>query len=218
MDPARKPRVLLVYYSFSKQALRVTDEMAAEFEARGYEVVRAEIEFTDERYVKRFAAGIPFEHTFRDVFRMLPPQLRRATGDIKIPDVVADGDYDLVCIGSPTWWLTTCMPIRSFLESDSAAKLLDGTKFGAYIVCRRYFGNNEKTVKRLATKNGGECLDAIHYVFAGGQIRSFLAMISYMSTGETREKVIGIKVPPSNLQPGFDEQARTFAGGLVDKL
>ena len=35
MDPARKPRVLLVYYTFSKQALRVTDEMAAEFEARG---------------------------------------------------------------------------------------------------------------------------------------------------------------------------------------
>jgi len=218
MDPARKPRVLLVYYTFSKQALRVTDEMAAEFEARGCEVVRAEIEFTDERYIRRFAAGIPFKHTFRDVFRMLPPQLRRATGEIKVPEVVNAGGYDLVCLGSPTWWLTTCMPMRSFLESDSAAKLLDGTKFGAYIVCRRYFGNNQKTVKRLATAAGGECLDAIHYVFAGGQIKSFLAMISYMQTGETREKVIGIKVPPSNLQPGFDEQARTFAGGLVEKL
>ena len=98
------------------------------------------------------------------------------------------------------------------------AKLLDGTKFGANIVCRRYFGNNEETVKRLATKNGGECLDSIHYVFAGGQIRSYLAMISYMSTGETREKVIGIKGPPSNLQPGFDEQARRFARRLVEKL
>jgi len=43
-------------------------------------------------------------------------------------------------------------------------------------------------------------------------------MISYMQTGETREKVIGIKVPPSNLQPGFDEQARAFARGLVEKL
>jgi len=43
-------------------------------------------------------------------------------------------------------------------------------------------------------------------------------MISYMQTGETREKVIGIKVLPSNLQPGFDERARAFARGLVEML
>jgi len=43
------------------------------------------------------------------------------------------------------------MPMRSFLKSESAARLFEGTKFGAYVVCRRYFGNNQKTVKRLAT-------------------------------------------------------------------
>ena len=73
-------------------------------------------------------------------------------------------------------------------------------------------------MKRLATVNGGACLDAIHDILRRRPGQVVLAMISYMQTGETREKVIGIKVPPSNLQPGFDEQARAFARGLVEML
>src|SRR5436190_10467319 len=104
-------------------------------------------------------------HRYADVNRMLDPQLRRANEEIRIPPIVEDGEYDLVCIGSPTWWLTTCMPIRSFLKSDPAAKLLDGQKVGAFVVCRRYWRNNLKTVERLATEHGADCLDSTHFVF-----------------------------------------------------
>jgi hypothetical protein len=49
---------------------------------------------------------------------MIPAQLRGATGEISIPDTARDGDYDLICIGSPTWWMKTSVPIRSYLKSD----------------------------------------------------------------------------------------------------
>jgi hypothetical protein len=64
---------------------------------------------------------------------------RGGTGEIRIPDEAADGDYDLICIGSPKWWLKTRVPIRSFLKSDAAGRLLGGKRYAAFVVCRRYW-------------------------------------------------------------------------------
>ncbi len=141
MEPVTKPRVLFVYHTFTKQALKVTEDME-----------------------------------------------RRATGEIRIPPEAESGDYDLVCIGSPTWWLTTCMPIRSYLESDEAGRLLKGKSVAGFVVCRRYWKNNLETVMKL------------------------------LGTGEYRERYLGIKIPPTNLQPDGDDAARAFAGQLADRL
>jgi len=209
------PRVLVVYYSYTQQSRRVADVLAEVFRARGFEVQLAAIEFTDARYAPRFSR-LPLRHAYLDVFRMLVPQLRRATGDIRVPDVVAQGRYDLVCIGSPTWWLTTNMPIRSFLKSVAAGRVLGGTHFAAYVVCRRYWRNNLRTVEKLGTKQGGDWLEGTHFAFAGGQIRSFLALVSYLASGEIREHYLKVKIPPTNLKPDYDEAARRFAERLVD--
>jgi multimeric flavodoxin WrbA len=153
-----------------------------------------------------------------DILGMLPAQLRGATGEIGIPAEVSDGEYDLVCIGSPTWWIKTSVPIRSFLESDAAARLLDGKPFAAYVVCRRYWSINLKAVKKLGTKQGGKWIDGTHFAFAGGQVRSLLALLSYFGKGKNSERYLGIKIPPTNLKPDYREQARAFANELADGL
>jgi hypothetical protein len=217
VESATKPKVLFVYYTFTKQALKVTEDMEAVFRDRGWDIRRAEIEFTDHRYVKNFAR-FPMKHRYFDVIRMLPAQLRRATGEIRIPPEAEGGDYDLVVIGSPTWWLTTCMPIRSYMKSEAAAALLDGRSVAAFVVCRRYWKNNLKTVKKLAEGHGATCVDVAHFSYLGGQVRSLLSLISYLGTGEYRERYLGIKIPPTNLQPDGDEAARAFAEGVADLL
>ena len=98
---ATKPKVLFVYYTYSQQTLSVVEAMAAVLRDRGCEVRQAKIEFTDPRYADRFSR-FPFRHVYLDLFAMLPAQLRRATGQIGIPEVAREGGYDFVCIGSPT--------------------------------------------------------------------------------------------------------------------
>jgi hypothetical protein len=157
-------------------------------------------------------------HAYLDIFGMMPAQLRRATGEIRIPDDASDGDYDLVVIGSPTWWIKTSVPIRSWLKSDAAGRVLNGSRFAAYVVCRRYWGFNLRGVKKLGSERGGEYVDGIHLSFAGGQVRSLLSLISYFGKGEDRERYLGVKIPPTNLQPNYREQARAFANGLADRV
>ena len=56
----------------------------------------------------------------------------------------------------------------------------------------------------------------IRFTYKGGQIRSLLSLLSYFGKGEMRERALGIKIPPTNLQPGFERSGysvREQAGG-----
>ena len=94
---------------------------------------------------------------------MLPAQTLKATGEIRIPDEVRRGDYDLICIGSPTWWRDVSMPLRSFLKSGEARPLLQDKPFAVFVVCRRYWKENLNAVRKLAEKAGGRYEGGIHF-------------------------------------------------------
>ena len=126
--PKHKPSVLFVYFTYTKQTLKVVEAMSEVLERRGCDVHRAVIEFDDPRYAKRFET-FPMPHPFREVLGMIPAELRRRPAKIGIPAAVTEREYDLVVIGSPTWWLSTNVPIRSFLESDVAVRVLDQRRF-----------------------------------------------------------------------------------------
>ena len=213
----RRPRVLLLYYTYTGQSLKVLEAAAEVFRERGCEVQNAEIEFTDRRFAERFSR-FPMRHVWPDMLSVLPAQVRRAVGEIRTPDAVRNGDYDLICIGSPTWWRTTSMPMRSFLKSDEARNLLAGKPFAAFVVCRRYWRENLKAVRKLGEKRGGRYLDGIHFQYPGGQISSLLSLSSYLGSGEYRDRYMGLRIPTTNVQPEQLEETRKFAVALADRL
>ena len=217
MSPQAQPKVLFVSYTFSHNAGRVVDVMAEALAAKRCDVTKAAIEFTDRRYAKRFSV-LPMRHPMLEIVGMLPAQLRRATGEIRVPSEAQEGDYDLIVFGSPTWWLTTNMPIRSYLESPAAKAILDGKPFAAFSVSRRYWKGNVHTIKRLGEAAGGSSVGDAHFVSSGNQVKSMLSWLSYMKHGEDRERAFGLKIPPSNLQPGFDREARSFIDGVADQV
>src|SRR5437763_1129706 len=158
MNAPRKPSVLFVFYTHTEQSRRVADAMAGVLRERGCDVSLAGIEFTDPRYAGKFGR-FPFRHAVLDLLTVLPAQVRRSTGQIRIPDAAREGDYDLVCFGSPTWFFTANMPLRSYLKSAEAGKVLAGKRFAAYVVFRRYWSINLKEVRKLDTAQGGTYAD-----------------------------------------------------------
>jgi hypothetical protein len=142
-----RPHVLFVYYSFTQQTRTVADAMAEALRGRGCEVTEAAIEFPDKRYGKRFSKR-PMDWPILKIFGMLPAQARKKTGEIRIPPEAADGSYDLV-VGSPTWWLTTCMPVRTYMHDPASQKVLGGTPFAVFTTSRRYYkGNIDPAARR----------------------------------------------------------------------
>ena len=120
-------------------------------------------------------------------------------------------------IGSPTWWLTTNMPIRSYLKSSAAGSVLDGTPFAAFSVSRRYWKGNMKDVRKLGEECGGTWVDETHFTSAGGQVTSMLSWLAYMKRGVPRERILGVRMPAPNLKPDFGRQARSFIERIADR-
>lgn len=217
VDDDRKPRVLLLYYSYTGQTTKVLDAAEEVFRKRGHLVDRAPIEFTDPKYSEKFRR-FPMRNVWPDFFSVLPAQTRGVTGDIRTPDEVRTGDYDLICIGSPTWWDTVSMPLRSFLKSHEARNLLDGKPFAVFVVCRRKWRKNLAGVRKLAEKKGGRFVDSIHFTYPGGELSSMLSLTSYLGSGEYKERYLGVKLPPTNINDEQVEEARRFAARLSDKV
>ncbi len=214
MEMPAKPRALVVYWTFSKQTERVADVVAQTLEERGVDVTRARIEFTDKRWAKRFEK-VPMRFPIFHIVGMLPAQIRQATGEIQIPPEAQGGDYDLVVIGSPTWWFRTCVPIRSYLKSPAGKKILAGKPFGAYTTSRRYWKRNLGDMRRFGEADGGTWINGTHFVAAGNQVQSMLSWLSFMSGFTYFDKALHL--PPTNLQPGFESQAQQLAKTLADK-
>lgn len=216
-EPDRPPRVLLLYYSYTGQARKVLDAAGEVFAARGCEVSTAPIEFIDPRYAERFSR-FPMTHVWRDFIGMLPAQTLKATGEIRTPDEVRRADYDLICIGSPTWWRDVSMPLRSFLKSAEAPPLMGGKPFAVFVVCRRYWRENLNAVRKLAEKAGGRYEGGIHFGYPGDQIRSMLSLTSYLGSGQYRERYLGLRIPATNISEAQLDETRRFAGELADRV
>jgi flavodoxin len=212
----RPLRILLVYYTFTGQSLKVLEAAEEVFRDRGCEVHKAGIEFTDQRFAQRFTR-FPMRHVWRDMASVLPAQKRRLCGEIRIPQDVTTGEYDVVCIGSPTWWQDASMPIRSFLASEEAEIALSGKLFAVFVVCRRYWRENMDTVQNLGESRGGRFLGGIHFTYPGGQLRSMLSLTSYLGSGKYRQRYLGIRIPVTNVQPQQLLEAQDFARQLVDR-
>jgi menaquinone-dependent protoporphyrinogen IX oxidase len=213
----RPPRVLLLYYSYTGQSQKVLETAGEVFRGRGCEVAEARIEFTDPRYAEKFSR-FPMRRVWPDMLSVLGAQKKSEIGEIQTPDTVRDGDYDLILIGSPTWWDNVSMPLRSFLKSDEARKLLSGKPFAVFVVCRTFWRENLEAVRELGEEQGGRYVDEIHFTYPGDNLRSMLALTSYLGSGEYRKKYLGLRLPTTNVQPEQLEQTRTFAARLADRL
>jgi menaquinone-dependent protoporphyrinogen IX oxidase len=216
-NSGRPRRVLLLYYSYTGQARKVLEAAGEVFGERGCEVHTAPIEFTDPRYAERFSR-FPMNHMWRDFLSMLGPQTLKSTGTIRTPDEVRRGDYDLICIGSPTWWRDVSMPLRSFLKSSEAGPLLNDKPFAVFVVCRRYWKENLNAVRKLAEKAGGRYEGGIHFGYPGDQVRSMLSLTSYLGSGEYRSKYLGVSIPPTNISAEQLDETRRFAADLADRV
>ena len=209
--------MLVVYFTLTKQVGRVAEAMERAFEARDVNVTKALIEFTDERWVSKLAQ-FPMKRPIAQLGSILPAQLLHKTGEIRIPPEARAGDYDLIVLASPTWWFQTSMPMRSYLESPEARTVLRGKPFACASISRRYYSVNLRQLKKLGERNDGRFVNKTHFVVAGGQVKSMLAWLGYMKHGEPQERVMGLTMPPPNLTPDFEEQARSFVNGVADRV
>ncbi len=206
-----KPRILILYYTFTNQTRRVSEAMAKAFHELGFEVEECTIDFIDQRYRLQLSDK---PKLLRTIMELLPAQLLGRTGQIRVPEEILTRQYDLICIGSPTWWFYPAMPIGSFLKSPAARQLLENRRFAVFAVCRKIWWTNLRLVKKLASKQGGRFVDGAAFCFEGGYIRSEMSFISYMRNDANLDRFLGFKIYKFGVSDEGIARAKEFAQEL----
>lgn len=208
-------RVLIAYYSYTDQTRLAAEAMGEALEKHGWEVDIRDIELIDQRY----APGFPMKPFWRKLLGLLLPSLLGRVVEVRFSlDGLTDKHFDLICIGSPTWWLSPAIPVRSFLKTTEAHELISGKPFAVFVVCRAFWKRNARIVRKLGRRIGGRFLSARGFGFEGSRVRTTFSFLSYLKTGQNRQRVMGIKVHPFGLSDNRLEQARRFAEELAEMI
>ena len=125
-----KPRVLVLYYSFSGQTIGLLHKFADGMRFKGAEVV-----FERLRPVEtlRFPVG-----TLAATVRMMLATCFRPRVAIEELSPESRGLFDLVVVAGPTWSYNPSGPVLAFLDRDGKS-LLAGRKVLPVISCRGYW-------------------------------------------------------------------------------
>jgi hypothetical protein len=212
-ESTARPTVLFIFFSFTNQTRRVASAMADVFTSLGWNVDEAAIVMADERYSLPF----PLRPFWRRLFGWIPPQMLERPCDISVPQHItaASASYDLICIGSPTWWLMPALPISSFLHGESARRLLEGRPFAVFAVARSLWRLNAWRVAALARRCGGRHVASRGFVFPGNQLQSFASLACYLRTGASPSRWWGLPLYPYGLAADGLVAARRFATELA---
>lgn len=127
---AKKPKVLIVYYSFSAQTSSLVHRLGAGLESQGVSLVW-------ERLTPLKMRKFPIGSIPATVLMMLTTLFRRRV-PIRALSPSSQDSYDLIILAGPTWSYNPSGPVLSFLDRDGRAVLKDQQVL-PLISCRGYW-------------------------------------------------------------------------------
>ncbi len=206
-------RCLLLYYSLTGQAARAVESAALACAREGWEAVACRMDFAapDER--PRRPLGIAGSKKWT----------QGAQRGMRLPLVYEPAaamarTYDLVLIFSNTWGDSPSVPVRSFLESGEAGRVLAGTPFGVFVICRRLFKKNLALTRGLGEAAGGRFLGGEAFMHPGGQIGSLIQTVTYINrAGAPLRRFLGFPLPAYGLSGEAMARVPAFTRELLAK-
>lgn len=164
-------RVLVLSWSHTGQVRRSVDAFVGPLTAAGHEVVQREI---------APRVPYPFPWTVASFFGVFPETVLERSPDIAPID--APGDFDLVVLAGPIWFLSPAPPLVSLVRGPGGA-LLRGRRTLALIVCRNMWLRGGSRLIALAREAGARVTDRIVVTHAGPAMATYFSTLFWVLTG-----------------------------------
>jgi len=197
-------RILLLLYSQSGDTLRAAESFLAPLAAApDVQIVRATLTPAREhpfpwRSPRRFFDVLP------ECILELPPENRPLSAKLA-------GDFDLIVLAYPVWFLSPALPVQAFFRSPDARRLKDQNVL-TISVSRNMWHNAAQVMKRLLREAGAHHRDAIALTHQGPPWATFITTPRALLFGK-RDACWKI-FPPA----GLSDQELERIGGLGETV
>lgn len=126
----------------------------------------------------------PFPWPFFQFLDTFPDSVYLDPSPIKPLQVSGDDDFDLIIIAYQVWFLSPSLPMTAFMQSPTAARLLNNKPVVTLIGCRNMWLLAQEEMKKLIAQVGGKLVGNVALVDEAGSIGSFWATPVWVLTGK----------------------------------
>jgi hypothetical protein len=170
-------RILILYYTQSGQLLSILQSLVRPLIHAGHTIHFEEIQ-PEEKF--------PFPWTSYQFFNAFPEVFSQKPQALKTLSAKATNGYDLIILGYQPWFLTPSRPVSSFLQSDTAEKILSGKPVITVLGCRNmWLGAQEKVKRRLSNLNA-KLVGHIALIDRSPNLTSLITILRWMFTGNKK--------------------------------
>lgn len=175
--------ILVIYYSQTGQAKQVLDATLQPFAGNP--------DYTLHYHPVKPKKAFPYPWSYTQFFDAFPETVHGVACELEPLAINESLSYDLVVIAYQPWFLSICVPISSFLQTEQAKRVLAGTPVVTIINCRNmWLGAQEKMKQRLLDANA-KLVGNITFVDRSANLISLVTVLAHVLKG-TKDKYLGI--------------------------
>lgn len=175
--------VLIVYYSQTGQAKLAVDSVMRTFENNAnyktyYSLIKPKVPF-------------PFPWKYTEFFDMFPETVQGVACEIELPAIDLAIKYDLIIVAYQPWFLNICIPINSFLKSESAKLIFNNTPVVTIINCRNMWISAQEKMKGILLSLNSKLVGNITFVDKSSNLVSLITVLAFILKGK-KENFLGM--------------------------
>lgn len=175
--------ILVIYYSQTGQAKQVLDATLKPFAESS--------EYTLHHHLVKPKIAFPYPWSYMQFFDAFPETVHGVPCELEPLAIDESIHYDMVVIAYQPWFLSICVPISSFLQTEQAKRVMAGKPVVTIINCRNmWLGAQEKMKQRLLDAKASLAAN-ITFVDKSSNLISLVTVLAHVLKG-TKDKYLGI--------------------------
>lgn len=175
-------RILVVYYTQTGQLHKALTSTLAPLEKNGVKIDYLLIE-PEKAY--------PYPWSYMEFFDIFPETVHGIPVPLKPFKIDESADYDLVVLAYQPWFLSICVPINTFMQTEEAKKLLKGKNVVTLLACRNMWLNGQEKMKLHLKNLEANLVGNITYVDKAANLVSLVTVLAFVLGGK-KENFMGI--------------------------
>ncbi len=200
-------KILVIYYTQTGQLKQIVDSISSPLKND------CQLFFEELKPVPAYPfpwKGMPFFQVFPESVKEIPCELEPFRNDV-------NANYDLIILAYQVWYLSPSIPVNSFLQSETAKKLLNGRPVLTVSGVRNMWIMAQERVKSMVKEAGGRLIGNIVLADPAANLTSVITIVRWMMKGEKSSfRWFGINFPPAGV-PEKDIRKASVFGDIIQK-
>ncbi len=197
-------KVLVIYYTQTGQLKSAVEATLAPLKSKG-----ANITYLLIKPKKSY----PYPWSYTEFFDIFPETVHGIPTELEPFSINENEHFDLVVVAYQPWFLSICVPINSFLQTEEAKKLLKDKPVVTILACRNMWLNGQEKMKLRLKNLEAQLVGNITFVDKAANLVSLVTVLAFVLAGK-KENFLGI-FPKYGVS---DEDLQTIAPKCGDIL